>query len=447
MIPRLHRHDPDRARRRALPGRRARYVTSLRPPPRARVHVLPPRRRRQRAAIPALAGRPATEIKGLLGDFRAGRKTNPVMVSVAKSLDDEQMTALAAYFASLPRSGKQRGAAALTCYKQSWTARTGGRRSHQRTYSHMKLRVGYELKYAFPNPTPAILMLNVHFTRVSDLSAPDHIIITPSVPISGYRDGFGNWCSRIVAPAGQVRISTDAVVRDSGLPDSVLPGARQIPVEELPEESLVFLLASRFSDSDRMLDLAWKLFGHATPGLGRVQAICDFVHQHIEFGYEHARVTRTASEAYEEKRGVCRDYAHLAVAFCQGIEHPGPLLHGLPRRRRHAASLSARRLRGVVRGFPRRRLVHFRPAQQCSTHRQSFDRARTGRRRRRHDNHVRAQHARGLPGLDRRDYRRRSGQLTFVIFRRRNGKLCISTTLFSGPLTSEKCVTLLESHT
>ena len=186
----------------------------------------------------------------------------------------------------------------------------------------MKLRIGYELKYEFPQPTPAILMLNVHFTRVSDLSSPDHIIITPSVPISGYRDGFGNWCSRIVAPAGKVRISTDAVVNDTGLPDQVLPGALQIPVEELPEESLVFLLASRFSDSDRLLDLAWKLFGHATPGLGRVQAICDFVHQHIEFGYEHARVTRTASEAYEEKRGVCRDFAHLAVAFCRALNIP-----------------------------------------------------------------------------------------------------------------------------
>ena len=109
----------------------------------------------------------------------------------------------------------------------------------------MKLRVGYELQYAFPQPTPAILMLNVHFTRVSDLAAPDHIIISPSVPISGYRDGFGNWCSRIVAPAGKVHISTDAVVRDSGLPDPAVPDARQVSVEDLPDETLVFLLASR----------------------------------------------------------------------------------------------------------------------------------------------------------------------------------------------------------
>jgi transglutaminase-like putative cysteine protease len=186
----------------------------------------------------------------------------------------------------------------------------------------MKLRVGYELQYEFPQPTPIIATLNIHFTRVSDLATPDHIVVSPSAPISGYRDMFGNWCSRLVAPAGSMLISTDSIVRDSGLPDPVVPDARQVPVEELPEEALVFLLASRFCESDRLLDLAWSLFGAAAPGWPRVQAICDFVHQHIVFGYEHARVTRTASEAYEERRGVCRDYTHLAVAFCRALNIP-----------------------------------------------------------------------------------------------------------------------------
>ena len=186
----------------------------------------------------------------------------------------------------------------------------------------MKFRVGYELQYEFPQPTPAILMLNIHFSRVSDLAMPDNMVISPSVPVSGYRDGFGNWCSRIVAPAGRMVISSDFVVRDTGQPDPVVPDARQVPVEELPEEALVFLLASRFCDSDRLLDLAWTLFGAAAPGWPRVQAICDFVHQHITFGYEHARVTRTASEGYEERVGVCRDFAHLAVAFCRALNIP-----------------------------------------------------------------------------------------------------------------------------
>lgn len=186
----------------------------------------------------------------------------------------------------------------------------------------MKLRVGYELLYDFPQATPAILMLNIHYSRVSDLVMPDHILIDPPTPVTGYRDGYGNWCNRIVAPAGKVRITSDVVVHDSGRPDPIAPGARQIPVEDLPEDALVFLLASRFCDSDQLLDLAWSLFGHVEPGWARVQAVSNFVHRRITFGYQFARVTRTASEAYREGHGVCRDYAHLAIAFCRALNIP-----------------------------------------------------------------------------------------------------------------------------
>jgi transglutaminase-like putative cysteine protease len=186
----------------------------------------------------------------------------------------------------------------------------------------MRLRIGYELVYDLPQPTPVISVLNVHHTRVSDLEAPDHMRLEPSVALWAYRDSFGNWCTRFLAPAGTMRISTDTVIRDTGLPDPVVPGAAQMPVETLPEECIVFLLASRFCDSDRMLDLAWSLFGTTQPGWARVQAVCDLVHNHIAFGYEHARPTRNASEANEERRGVCRDYAHLAVAFCRALNIP-----------------------------------------------------------------------------------------------------------------------------
>ena len=186
----------------------------------------------------------------------------------------------------------------------------------------MKLRIGYQLDYDFPQPTPVILMLNVHFSRVSDLAQPDHIRVQPSVPVSAYRDGFGNWCTRLLAPQGLMRITADAIISDSGLLESHDSHAGQVPVERLPEESLVFLLASRFCDSDRMLDLAWQLFGHTQPGAPRVQAICDFVHQRITFDYNDASVTRTASDAYREGRGVCRDYAHLAIAFCRAMNIP-----------------------------------------------------------------------------------------------------------------------------
>lgn len=186
----------------------------------------------------------------------------------------------------------------------------------------MRFRVGYELQYEFPQPTPIILMLNIHFARVSDLVMPDHILVDPSVPVSGYRDSFGNWCSRLLAPAGRMTISSETEVRDAGQFDPVVPDAGEVKVERLPEETLMFLLASRFCDCDNLLNLAWDLFGSVEPGWPRVQAVCDFVHQHITFGYEHARVTRTASEAYEERKGVCRDYAHLAVAFCRALNIP-----------------------------------------------------------------------------------------------------------------------------
>ena len=172
----------------------------------------------------------------------------------------------------------------------------------------MRIRVGYELIYECPQPTPMLLTLNTHFSRVADIVAPDHIITSPWGPITPYRDEFGNLCSRIVAPAGEIRISTDAVLNDSGLPDPIEPNAWQHPVQDLPDETLVFLLGSRYCDTDRMTEIAWGLFDKAPIGWGRVQAICDFVHNRIVFGYEHARSTRTASEAFQERRGVCRDY-------------------------------------------------------------------------------------------------------------------------------------------
>jgi len=186
----------------------------------------------------------------------------------------------------------------------------------------VKLRIGYELRYSFPQPTPVVVLLNVHYSRVSDLERPDNVIVSPSAPISGYRDGFGNWCTRFLAPAGDLTITTDALIRDSGAPDPQALDAQQCPVEDLPEEALVFLLPSRFCESDRMLDLAWSLFGHIAPGWGRVQAICDFAHNHIRFDYNAARATRTACEGYEEQVGVCRDFAHLALAFCRALNIP-----------------------------------------------------------------------------------------------------------------------------
>lgn len=186
----------------------------------------------------------------------------------------------------------------------------------------MRLKVGYELVYECPQPTPMILLLHIHYSRVSEVVVPDHIVTNPPVPITSYRDGFGNWCSRIVAPAGRITISSNAIVTCSDEPDPVVPGARQLPVEALPGETLVYLMGSRYCETDKLSQVAWDLFGKTPAGWGRVQAICDFVHTHITFGYEHARSTKSAFDAYQEKVGVCRDYAHLAVAFCRCMNIP-----------------------------------------------------------------------------------------------------------------------------
>src|SRR5205807_10278443 len=170
----------------------------------------------------------------------------------------------------------------------------------------MKIRVGYELIYDFPQSTPIVMVLGTHFTRAPDVIVPDYLTTSPSVPIYPYRDVFGNWCSRIVAPARRMRLSADGVVRDTGLPDVVAPSAFQHAVEDLPAETLIFLLGSRYCETDRLSEVAWNLFGKSPPGWARVQTICDFVHRHIAFGYEHARPTKTAWEAFNEGKGVCR---------------------------------------------------------------------------------------------------------------------------------------------
>ena len=186
----------------------------------------------------------------------------------------------------------------------------------------MQLRAGYELVYRFQQPTPIILVVNIHYTRAADMVVPDRLVAEPSLPITGYRDGFGNYCHRVLAPAGVLRLTTDCVIRDSGLPDEVVTSAWQNNVQDLPEDTLVFLLGSRYCETDFLSQTAWDLFSWTPPGYARVKAICDYVHNHIKFDYMNARATRSAAEAHREGTGVCRDYAHLAIAFCRCMNIP-----------------------------------------------------------------------------------------------------------------------------
>jgi len=186
----------------------------------------------------------------------------------------------------------------------------------------MQLRAGYELIYNFPQPTPIILVVNIHYSRVSDIIVPDCLTAEPFIPIIGYYDTFGNRCNRLLAPAGRVRLTSDAVISDSGQPDEIVPSAGQHSVQDLPEEALVFLLGSRYCETDLLSQTAWQLFSGTAPGYARVQAICDYVHNHIAFNYQNASATRSAAQAFNEGTGVCRDYAHLAITFCRCMNIP-----------------------------------------------------------------------------------------------------------------------------
>jgi transglutaminase-like putative cysteine protease len=186
----------------------------------------------------------------------------------------------------------------------------------------MKIRAGYRISYESPKPTPMILALRIHPSREPNLIVRDDPHFDPLVELREYHDGFGNRCGRIVAPTGRLAISTDFLTNDSGAPDEVRHDAHQHLLEDLPADVLVYLLGSRYCETDRLLETAWSLFGNLPKGWVLVQAICDFVHGHLVFGYEHARPTRSAWDAFVEKRGVCRDFAHLAVTLCRCMNVP-----------------------------------------------------------------------------------------------------------------------------
>jgi transglutaminase-like putative cysteine protease len=186
----------------------------------------------------------------------------------------------------------------------------------------MLIRIGYEIAFEVPQPTPMVLMLNTRPERAADLLAPDFIQCSPSLPIHRYHDLFGNLCSRVMAPAGQVTFRADTVIRDPGVLDDENPDAVQHPVEDLPSETLTYLLASRYCETEKLLDFAWSQFGHLPNGWSKVQSIIAWTHGHITFDYLQARATRTAFEGWQERVGVCRDFAHLALTLCRCMNIP-----------------------------------------------------------------------------------------------------------------------------
>lgn len=192
----------------------------------------------------------------------------------------------------------------------------------------MLIRFGYDITIACEQNTPMVCLLNAHRDRAGDIRSPEQVVTQPGVPTSTYVDLFGNICRRFVAPTGAFSIWGDGTLEDSGLHDPVVPDAQEIPVADLPDECLLFLMGSRYCETDRLSQFAWDRFGQIAPGWGRVQEICDFTNEHIVFGYHNARSTRTAYEAFEEKIGVCRDYAHLAITLLRCMNIPARYVNG-----------------------------------------------------------------------------------------------------------------------
>lgn len=186
----------------------------------------------------------------------------------------------------------------------------------------MLIRLGFDIQFEIPAPVAMIAIYHVHSSRRADLREPDEPRITPGVPSSEYEDSFGNVCTRFVAPVGHLQLYHSTLIEDSGETDAVSPGASQAPVEELPSDVLRYLLASRYCEVDRLLDTAGFLFGNTPFGWARVQAVCDWVHENVTFGYAFASPTKTALDVYSDRRGVCRDFQHLAITFCRCLNIP-----------------------------------------------------------------------------------------------------------------------------
>jgi transglutaminase-like putative cysteine protease len=186
----------------------------------------------------------------------------------------------------------------------------------------MQIRLGYNIELIISKPMAVVAVLSVHPSRVQDLLEPDVVQILPEVPSEDFTDTFGNRCVRILAPQGTLRLSNSTLIEDSGEPDAIPLGARQVPIEKLPVDVIPFLLASRYCEVDELSGLAWQLFGGIPEGWPRVQAILDWVHSQVTFGYHFARPTKTAVDVSVEKQGVCRDFQHLAITLCRAMHIP-----------------------------------------------------------------------------------------------------------------------------
>jgi transglutaminase-like putative cysteine protease len=186
----------------------------------------------------------------------------------------------------------------------------------------MLIQIGYDIEFELAQDVSFLALLRVHPSRQPDLRFPDLVLAEPFTRVEDYTDSFGNLCSRFSARAGILRLHSNTFVHDSGEPDPTEIEAHEVPVNDLPAETLRFLLSSRYCEVDLMTSIASELFGSCQPGWPRVQAICGWVNTHVAFDYVRTRATKTALDVYTERVGVCRDFQHLAITFCRALNIP-----------------------------------------------------------------------------------------------------------------------------
>ena len=196
----------------------------------------------------------------------------------------------------------------------------------------------FNIQFHLPCKTPMVTLLHLYPSLASRLRSGDELLIENLVSAdpadnivvrtTDYLDSFGNHCARFMAPAGHLKLSGSNIIDAEPTPDPVYPGARQVPVEDLPSDTLQYLLSSRYCEVDRFVPIAFDLFGSIPEGWQRATAIRDWVHEKVAFSYNAARSTKTAMDVFTERIGVCRDFQHLAITLSRCMNIPARYVTG-----------------------------------------------------------------------------------------------------------------------
>jgi transglutaminase-like putative cysteine protease len=184
------------------------------------------------------------------------------------------------------------------------------------------IRAGFDIEFETEHEVPMVALLSVRPERQGDLLTPELLRTDPEVTVSQFIDVFGNVASRFVVPKGGIRLSSDFVITDPGTPDPIAPEAIQHKVQDLPYDVLTYLMSSRYCEVSLLADEAWEIAGDVESGWARVQALVDAAHERLQFDYMRACTERTARSAFDERYGVCRDFAHLAITLCRALNIP-----------------------------------------------------------------------------------------------------------------------------